>query len=84
MEDGRKNRSLRWKEWRLVQHQITTLVASTLATVLSSGTVSGASALTMMATKNRPRSEDFRPRMGLREEKKEGRREENVEGLVHK
>ena len=43
-----------------------------------------ASAPTVMEMKNRTRSKDFRPGMGLREKDKEGRRKENVEGFVLK
>ena len=60
-------------------------IKSTTAAVKPSVTISVASALMLMATKKKSCSLDFWLRIGLRrakEEDKQGRREENVEGLV--
>ena len=60
-------------------------IKSMIAAVKPSVTISVASALMLMATKKTNCSLDFWLRIGLRrgkEEDKEGRREENVEGLV--
>ena len=54
----------------MVQQQKTTSVKSMVVAAMLSATVS---ALTLMVTKNKTRSKDFQPRMGLREEGKKKR-----------
>ena len=78
MEDDRKNQNLRWKrESQLLVRKQRTASAALMATIVTlSATVLRASAPTLIVTKNKNCSRDFRPRIGLREEgkKREERR----------